>query len=83
MNYECIMGAFAKFAFFETRIFFNETQPSGNCFNRFRFFHGFYIYECIMGAFAKFAIFETSIFFKTRRSQVKCILTDFVFFSRF
>ena len=40
-------------------------------------------YECIMGAFAKFAIFETRIFFQTRRSQVKKILTDFVFFSRF
>ena len=38
---------------------------------------------CIAGAFTKFAIFENRIFFKTRRSQVKFVSTDFVFFSRF
>ena len=41
----CITGAFAKFAIFENRIFFNETQPSEICLNRFRFFHGFDIYH--------------------------------------
>jgi hypothetical protein len=38
---------------------------------------------CIAGAFTKFAIFENRIFFKTRRSQVKFVSTDFVFFHGF
>ena len=35
-------------------------------------------FGCITGAFAKFAIFENRIFL-TRRSQVKFVLTDFMF----
>ena len=45
------MGAFAKFAIFETRIFFlNETQPSGKNFNRFRFLFTVFIYTNVLWA---------------------------------